>query len=111
MIGVPRQLRNITLKDNKDKTYDADDLSLLARNEKLQIINDIVVHKTLAKKLNAILPNSLSQLSEDDLSKLGEILGVILFKQTFTKVEDDVKVKVLEKIVTKNNHVFLSYIS
>lgn len=65
----------------------------------------------MAKKLNTILPNALCQLSEDDLSKLGEVLGVILFKQTFTKVEGDVKIKILEKIITKNNHVFLSYIS
>ena len=51
-ISVPRQLRNINLKDLKQKDYDADDLSLLARNEKLQMINDIVVHKTLSKELN-----------------------------------------------------------
>ena len=42
---------------------------------------------------------------------MGEVLSVIVFKQKFQKVEDTVKVAILEKVVTKNNQLFLSYVS
>ena len=53
---------------------------------------------------NELLVKSLSELSEENLCKLGEVLSMLLFRQEFMTVD---KGPILNKVATKSNPVFI----
>ena len=63
----------------------------------MPIFDELLNHKELLVK-------SLSELSEENLCKLGEVLSMLLFRQEFMTVEKDA---ILNKVATKSNPVFI----
>ena len=67
------------------------------KKEKFPMFDELLNHKELLVK-------SLSELSEENLCKLGEVLSMLLFRQDFIKFD---KGPILKKVATKSNPVFI----